>query len=162
MSGRGLAGKRVNKKVSVARGTCRVDGRCAGGLLVADGAVSVQAGHHFVGAEGEFFFHIRHKIDADADEALMACNTKNINMVLAGVNLSSDGGLKAIESIRAYSAVLPIVAVLPSNSKSQVEDAMTAGANDYLVKPVNRDDLLAMCRKHLSGFPAFTSKLQGK
>ena len=83
-------------------------------------------------------------------------------MVLAGVNLSSDGGLKAIESIRAYSAVLPIVAVLPSNSKSQVEDAMTAGANDYLVKPVNRDDLLAMCRKHLSGFPAFTSKLQGK
>ena len=98
----------------------------------------------------------------NADEALMACNTKNINMVLAGVNLSSDGGLKAIESIRAYSAVLPIVAVLPSNSKSQVEDAMTAGANDYLVKPVNRDDLLAMCRKHLSGFPAFTSKLQGK
>ena len=98
----------------------------------------------------------------NADEALMACNTKNINMVLAGVNLSSDSGLKAIESIRGYSAVLPIVAVLPSNSKSQVEDAMTAGANDYLVKPVNRDDLLAMCRKHLSGFPAFTSKLQGK
>lgn len=66
VSGRGLAGKRVNKKVSVARGTCRVDGRCAGGLLVADGAVSVQAGHHFVGAEGELFFHIRHQIDADA------------------------------------------------------------------------------------------------
>ncbi len=89
------------------------------------------------------------------EEAVTVCRSKNINMVLAGVNLSSGAGLKAIEEIHALSAVLPIIAVLPSGSKSQVDDAMAAGASDYLVKPVNRDDLMRLCRKYLGHyFPA--------
>ena len=78
-------------------------------------------------------------------------------MVLAGVNLSSDAGLKAIEEIHAMSATLPIVAVLPTGSHSQIDDAKAAGATDYLVKPVNRNDLMRLCRKYLGHyFPTAT------
>ena len=93
-----------------------------------------------------------------ADEAIATCRNKPVNMVLAGVNLSSDNGLRAIESIHNISETTPIVAILPSGSKSGIDDAMAAGAADYLVKPVNRNDLLALCRKHLSNFPAFAPK----
>ncbi len=93
-----------------------------------------------------------------ADEALATCKNKPVNMVLAGVNLSSDNGLRAIKSIHDLSEATPIVAILPSGSKSEIDDAMAAGASDYLVKPVNRNDLLSLCRKHLSHFPAFAAK----
>ena len=93
-----------------------------------------------------------------ASEALSVCKNRSVGMVLAGVNLSSDNGLKAIESIHEFSAMLPIVAVLPSGSKSEVNDALAVGAVDYLVKPVNRNDLLALCRKYLGQFSAFASK----
>ena len=86
------------------------------------------------------------------EEAVAACRNKEISMVLAGVNLSSEAGLKAIEEIHAISATLPIVAVLPSGSKSQVDDAMASGASDYLVKPVNRNDLMRLCRKYLGRY----------
>lgn len=86
-----------------------------------------------------------------ADEAITACRNKNIDMVLAGVNISSDNGLKAIQRIHSFSAITPIVAVLPSGSKSEIEDAITAGATDYLIKPVNRNSLLELCHKHIMG-----------
>ncbi len=86
-----------------------------------------------------------------ADEAITACRNKNIDMVLAGVNISSDNGLKAIQRIHSFSAMTPIVAVLPSGSKSEIEDAITAGATDYLIKPVNRNSLLELCHKHIMG-----------
>lgn len=85
-------------------------------------------------------------------EAVEVCRNKEVNMVLAGVNLSSDAGLKAIEEIHAMSATLPIVAVLPTGSHSQIDDAKAVGATDYLVKPVNRNDLMRLCRKYLGHY----------
>ncbi len=92
------------------------------------------------------------------DEAVANCQTKRIDMVLAGVNLVSEDGLKMISEIRKAVPLVPIVAVLPSDSKSEIDDAIAAGANDYLVKPVNRDILMARCRKYLSKFAAFAGK----
>ena len=92
------------------------------------------------------------------EEAVTDCQTKRVDMVLAGVNVASDDGLKIISEIRKAVPLVPIVAVLPSDSKSEVDDAIAAGANDYLVKPVNRDGLMARCRKYLSKFSAFSSK----
>ncbi len=93
-----------------------------------------------------------------SNEAVADCLTKRVDMVLAGVNLASDEGLKMISEIRKAVPLVPIVAVLPSDSKSDVDDAIAAGANDYLVKPVNRDSLMARCRKYLSKFAAFSRK----
>ncbi len=87
-----------------------------------------------------------------ASEAIAICRNKPVNMVLAGVNLSIDEGQKAIEGIHAIAPSLPIVAVLPSGSKSEIDDAITAGAADYLVKPVNRSALMQLCRKYLSNY----------
>ena len=92
------------------------------------------------------------------EEAVANCQTKRVDMVLAGVNVASDAGLEIIGEIRKAVPLVPIVAVLPSDKKSDIDDAMSAGANDYLVKPVNREILMDRCRKYLSRFAAFSGK----
>lgn len=69
----------------------------------------------------------------------------NIDLILADWNMPEMNGYDFVCSIRAQRAydAIPILMVTSEAQGAQVTQALRAGANEYLMKPFNKDVLLA-------------------
>ena len=78
----------------------------------------------------------------------MIHNTPKIDLVLMDIMMPVMDGYKAMKTIRADKkyAGLPIIALTAKAMKQDKNDCISAGANDYLTKPVDVDRLLSMMR----------------
>ena len=82
-----------------------------------------------------------------ASEAIDFCIKSVIDLVLLDLGLPDKDGLYVIQTIRSFNNTLPIIVV---SSRTNVESkvlALDAGANDYVTKPFNMDELFARMRK---------------
>jgi CheY-like chemotaxis protein len=70
-------------------------------------------------------------------------------VVLLDLKLPRRSGLEVLEWVRSQAPLrrLPIVVLTSSNQSQDVNRAYDLGANSYLVKPVDFDDLKAMIGK---------------
>jgi diguanylate cyclase (GGDEF)-like protein len=88
---------------------------------------------------------------SNASEAISAVRNQNIDLVLLDVMMPGMSGYDVCKKLRLeYSShELPVIFL---TAKTQVNDLVTGfslGANDFLTKPVNRDELLARVNTHL-------------
>jgi CheY-like chemotaxis protein len=58
-------------------------------------------------------------------------------------------GYDATREIRVFRPTLPIVILTAYVSQTSIRDAVISGCNDYLAKPIGRDELLTMLKKWL-------------
>ena len=72
----------------------------------------------------------------DGMEAVAACQNADYQLVLMDWNMPNMMGNDAIRAIRASGKTMPIIMVAIQAEKSQVVEAIKAGANDYIVKPL--------------------------
>jgi two-component system chemotaxis response regulator CheY len=81
---------------------------------------------------------------ANGREALLALQgMEKADLVLVDWNMPEMDGISFVRAIRAkpdYSS-LPLVMVTTNTEMSQVSNALAAGANEYIMKPFNRDIL---------------------
>ncbi len=78
---------------------------------------------------------------ASTDEATRKLESRAHEVIL--VNLDVLGGLDLLQPHRGGSAPVPVIAVTGRPSVGTAVRAFRAGAVDYLVKPIQRDDLVA-------------------
>ena len=85
--------------------------------------------------------------------ALSALRVFEPDMVLVDVRLPHVDGIQLCVVIRRLEKFeeLPIVMLSGLSAPVDVQRALQAGANDYLIKPVGDDLLLEMIDKHLHG-----------
>lgn len=84
-----------------------------------------------------------------AQEGIDYCIKNVVDIVLMDLNLPDRDGMYVIETIRSFNNVLPII-VLSNRSTTEVKVlALDAGANDYMTKPFNVNELYARMRKEL-------------
>lgn len=79
-------------------------------------------------------------------EALQKTEEENFNCIILDIMMPVMNGLEALKEMRANGTNTPIILL---TAKSQVDDkveGLDAGANDYLTKPFNKDELLARIR----------------
>lgn len=85
----------------------------------------------------------------NGQEALDILAEKNdINLVLMDIMMPVMDGYEAIKNIRANDATsdLPIIALTAKASKEDKALCLKAGANDYLAKPVDYEQLISLIR----------------
>ena len=94
--------------------------------------------------------HAEVKITTDGIQAVEFCkNNPNIDIVLMDLKLPKMTGLEAIKEIRKLRPDLPIIAQTAYAWVGQKEKVLNLGANEFLSKPVKRDDLLEVISKYV-------------
>jgi two-component system response regulator HydG len=80
---------------------------------------------------------------ASAEQALDMLRASLPDMVLLDVRLPGMNGIEALPHIRNLSAELPVLLITAHGELRQAVEAMKSGADDYLLKPLDLDELEA-------------------
>lgn len=78
---------------------------------------------------------------ADGCEAVEKASSKQYSVILMDWNMPNMLGIDAVRNIRASGNKTPILMVTTEGERTNVITAIQAGANNYLVKPFNAEDL---------------------
>ncbi len=82
---------------------------------------------------------------ASGKDGLQMAATQRPDLVLLDMGLPDLGGLIVLQRIRQWSSV-PIIILSVQNDETSIISALDQGADDYLVKPFNTNELMARIR----------------
>jgi len=77
----------------------------------------------------------------DADEALRIASTRTVDLVLTDLRMPGRGGLELLNELRRLNPELPVVVMTAFGTIATAVTAMKEGAEDYLAKPIDLDEL---------------------
>ena len=81
---------------------------------------------------------------ATGDEALARTQVEGADLVLLDLMLPGVDGMRVLERLRTFSDV-PVIVLTVRDTKEDKLAALDAGADDYVTKPFDSDELLAAC-----------------
>ena len=121
------------------------DGKRGRILMVDDRASSAERLAHALGSH-----HTVH-VEADAHEALFRAAEDNVDLIIVSLGLANYDGLRLCSQIRSLERTrnLPILAIADLEDRQRVLRGLDLGVNDYLTRPVDRNELLARVRTQL-------------
>ncbi len=87
----------------------------------------------------------------DGEEAIERLRDQAFDLVLTDLKLPQASGIDVLEASRAHQAATPVVVMTGYGTVESAVKAMKLGAIDFLEKPVEIDDLLALVESLLGG-----------
>ncbi|MBF0107124.1 MAG: response regulator [Deltaproteobacteria bacterium] len=116
-------------------------------LVVEDNAVNVKLMQRLLEKMG-----CRIEIARDGREACDKVRENSFDLVLMDLQMPEMGGVEATRVIRnEIKSTVPIVALTAASTREDKEDALNAGMNDYLTKPVDaavlREKIVYWCER---------------
>lgn len=85
----------------------------------------------------------------DGREAIEMASDDNIELVLMDLRMPVVDGLEATRQIKAFRPQLPIVMLTANAFEIDRENALAAGCDDFLAKPVKSDKCLSVISKYI-------------
>lgn len=85
----------------------------------------------------------------NVDDAEEAVRQMPYDMLVLDINLPGRSGLDFLRSLRAAGSVLPVLLLTARDTVPQRVEGLDAGADDYLIKPYDFEELLARIRAML-------------
>lgn len=82
----------------------------------------------------------------DGDSAQKVLRTESFDLLLLDLGLPRKGGLQVLQTLRAQQESLPVLIITARDAVSDRVLGLDAGADDYLVKPFDLDELAARIR----------------
>lgn len=90
-------------------------------------------------------------IAQNGKEAIDICqNNTDIDIILMDIKMPGMNGYKAVKKIREFNKEVVIIAQTAYAMKGDKEKALKAGCNDYIAKPIKKEELLRLIRKYFS------------
>ncbi len=84
-------------------------------------------------------------------EAMLRAEEAGSEVILIGLSTASDDGLRLCAHFRSqeHTRHVPIILVIEESDTPRLVKALDIGANDYLIKPVDRNELIARTRTQI-------------
>lgn len=86
---------------------------------------------------------------ASGDEALELADKNDFSVVLLDENMPGLSGLETLNRLKAKYSDLPVIMITKSEEEHLMEDAIGSKISDYLIKPVNPNQILLSLKKTL-------------
>ena len=83
------------------------------------------------------------------DEALEQIDKRDFDVVLLDENMPGLSGLETLNRLKAKRPNLPVIMITKSEEEYLMEDAIGSKISDYLIKPVNPNQILLSLKKTL-------------
>ncbi|HQN67789.1 MAG TPA: sigma-54 dependent transcriptional regulator, partial [Smithellaceae bacterium] len=77
----------------------------------------------------------------DGEEAVRQARVRTFDLILMDIRMTKMSGLEALEQIKKISPAVPVIIMTAYASVETAVSAMKMGADDYLTKPLNYDEL---------------------
>ncbi|MDX1302410.1 response regulator [Photobacterium sp.] len=84
-------------------------------------------------------------------DAIALANEKNPDLILLDLNMKGMSGLDTLNALRAEGSSASIVILTVSDSRSDIKALVAAGADGYLLKDTEPDELISQLRQALCG-----------
>ena len=86
-------------------------------------------------------------------DALRSLPRERVDLILTDINMPDINGLELISFVRSNPNFenTPVIVVSSEGSSRDRDKALSLGANAYVTKPFEPDDLLALVQKFLNG-----------
>lgn len=97
-----------------------------------------------------------HIIEAGSGfEALRLLPREKVHLILTDINMPDINGLEFISYIRNNSNYLtiPVIIISTEGSQKDIDKGKSLGANEYLIKPFNPEQLQQLIVKYLGNTP---------
>ena len=90
---------------------------------------------------------------ASCEEALQLAGSRGYDLILLDLLIPGIGGIEVLSRIRAGSqnAATPVIVVSVMSDQDTKIVCQSLGANDYIVKPIERDSVIAAVEAQLAG-----------
>jgi len=87
----------------------------------------------------------------DGVDALKKLSTEKVDIILADINMPVMDGLKLISLVRGNPSYkdIPIIIITTEGAEEDRKKALAIGANDYLAKPIQTQQLVKLVKKYL-------------
>ena len=82
-------------------------------------------------------------------DALEVIRDTRFDIVFLDENMPGLSGLETLNEIKAYDGTLPVVMITKSEEEYLMEEAIGSKIADYLIKPVNPNQILLSLKKNL-------------
>lgn len=84
-------------------------------------------------------------------QAIETCRANpDIDLVMMDINMPEMGGYEATKKIREFNKKIVIIAQTANGMQNDKDDAIAAGCNDYISKPVNINSLGEIIKKNFN------------
>jgi len=80
-------------------------------------------------------------------EALNKFRTQTFDGIFLDVKMPEMGGIEALEEIRKKDTKIPVIIITASSTQEDAIEAMNKGANDYVLKPFEWQELKTKIEK---------------
>jgi two-component system cell cycle response regulator len=90
-------------------------------------------------------------VEADPNAALFHAAEGNYDLLIVSLGLDNFDGLRLCSQVRSLERTrnVPILAVADADSNTRLVRALEIGVNDYLVRPIDRNEMLARVRTQI-------------
>jgi len=90
-------------------------------------------------------------VEGDLQSALMAAAEQNFDLLIISLSLTNADGLRLCSQIRSLERTrhLPILMLVEPASEARLLRGLDLGANDYVMRPIDRNELLARVRTQI-------------
>lgn len=78
----------------------------------------------------------------DGEEALEALDKEHVDMIISDIMMPKLSGYELARELRSAGYTVPILMVTAKNQLEDMEDGFGAGADDYMVKPINMKEMM--------------------
>lgn len=96
---------------------------------------------------------------SSASDAIKALPGQNLDLILMDLNLPGTNGIRTIERLRQADVTATILVFTVSDDHADVFRAIASGADGYLLKDMEPEQLLDKIRQSLNGNPAVSDSL---
>lgn len=94
----------------------------------------------------------------NGNDALDMIRDTNYDLVFLDENMPGISGIEVLSEIKKINAVLPVIMITKSEEESIMEDAIGSNIADYLIKPVNPNQILLAIKKNIDAKQIISDK----
>ncbi len=94
----------------------------------------------------------------NADDAFDLLMKEPFDLILLDEHMPGLSGLEALSKIKNLNPAAPVIMITKSEEENIMEDAIGSQINDYLIKPVNPNQILLSIKKQLENKKLITQK----